>query len=248
MEEEEEYIPEKRLKNNVTCIKIKEMAKLIEYTKKRICKIYCNDGGKGTGFFCIIPLDDWDKNLRVLMTNNHVIGENDIIIGKKIKFTLNDDREEKELTIDEKRWKYTNDRYDITIIEIKKNDGIKNESFFEIDNKIFDDCKIYLKQTIYLLHYPKGKEMKLSEGLIKNIYEDKYTIEHLCDSNDGSSGGPLINSIDYKVIGIHKGGAKGENEHNLGTLVTAINLFKNKIKDIYNFSKENKKLHIYENG
>ena len=263
MEEEEEYIPEKRLKNNVTCIKIKEMAKLIEYTKKRICKIYCNDGGKGTGFFCIIPLDDWDNNLRVLITNNHVIGENDMINGQKINFTLDDDREEKEIIMDEERRKYTNEKFDITIIEIKKNDGIKNESFFEIDNKIFEDYKIYIKQTIYLLHYPKGKEMTFSEGIIKKIYDNKYTIEHLCDSDSGSSGGPLLNSIDYKVIGIHKGGAKGAREHNLGTLIKEpIEDFKKKLNNnkekeeikeykeekIKNNEIEKNKKKVYENG
>ena len=31
----------------------------------------------------------------------------------------------------------------------------------------------------------------------------------------GSSGGPLINSVDYKVIGIHKGGALGSKNFNL---------------------------------
>ena len=155
MEEEEEYIPEKRLKNNVTCIKIKEMAKLIEYTKKRICKIYCNDGGKGTGFFCIIPIDDWNE-LRVLMTNNHILGEKDIATGKKINLTLDNDKEEKKIIINEKRIKYTNKEYDITIIEIKEDDRIKADSFFDIDNKIFDDFKLYLKQTVYLFHYPKG--------------------------------------------------------------------------------------------
>ena len=250
--EEEEYNPEKRLKNNVKSISIEEMSKLIEYTKKRICKIECNDGGKGTGFFCIIPLDDWDNNIRVLITNNHVIGENDMINDKKIKFSLDNDREEKEIIIDEDRIKYTNKKYDITIIEIKKKDGIKNESFFEIDNKIFDDYKIYNKQIIYLLHYPKGKEMKFSEGIIKNIYENKYTIEHLCDSDEGSSGGgPLLNSIDYKVIGIHKGGAKGAKEYNLGTLIKEpIEEFKiNNKKEINEEIKvEKNKKKVYENG
>ena len=35
----------------------------------------------------------------------------------------------------------------------------------------------------------------------------------------GSSGGPLINSVDYKVIGIHKGGALGSKNFNLGSII-----------------------------
>ena len=75
MEKEKNYIPEKDLKDHPKSISIGVMKILIEYAEKKICKIYCNDGGKGTGFFCIIPLDSWNNNLRVLMTNNHVIGE-----------------------------------------------------------------------------------------------------------------------------------------------------------------------------
>ena len=212
------YIPEKCLKNHVKSITKNVMKLLIEYQEKRICKIYGNDGKKGTGFFCIIPIDDWNE-LRVLMTNNHILGEKDIATGKKINLTLDNDKEEKKIIINEKRIKYTNKEYDITIIEIKEDDRIKADSFFDIDNKVFDDFKFYLKQTVYLFHYPKGIETTFSEGILKNIHENRYTMEHLCDSSEGSSGGPLINSLDYKVIGIHIGGARGEKEYNLGTLI-----------------------------
>ena len=206
------------------------MKVLNEFLENRICKIKCL-GSLGTGFFCIIPYDDWD-DLKVLMTNNHVIGDNDLIIGNKIKFTLDNDRKEKEIILDEKRKIYTSEKYDVTIIEIKKTDGIEKGSFFEIDNQVFNDYKIYIKQSIYLLHYPKGKEMKYSIEIINNIYEDGYTIQHYCDSDEGSSGGPLLNSIDYKVIGIHKGGAKGTKQNNLGTLIKEpIEDFKKKMNE-----------------
>ena len=97
--------------------------------------------------------------------------------------------------------------------------------------------------------------MTFSMKRIKSIYEDNYTIEHLCDSSEGSSGGPLINSMNYKVIGVHKGGAKGVKEHNLGTLIKKANedfikCIKNKIdginKDVD--KKENKEKNIKENN
>ena len=58
--------------------------------------------------------------------------------------------------------------------------------------------------------------MECSSGLIKEIEEDGYTIRHLCDSNTGSSGGPIINSLNFQIIGIHKGAPKNEQNYNLG--------------------------------
>jgi hypothetical protein len=77
----------------------------------------------------------------------------------------------------------------------------------EIDKNIFEDDfkEIFKNKSIYLLHYPKGVEICKSEEVIKNIAEDNYTIVHCCDSTNGSSGGPLINLKNNKVIGIHKG-------------------------------------------
>ena len=61
--------------------------------------------------------------------------------------------------------------------------------------------------------------MNFSQGTIKYIYDDFYNIDHVCDSDPGSSGGPLINLVDYKVIGIHKGGALGSKNLNLGSII-----------------------------
>ena len=55
---------------------------------------------------------------------------------KKIKFSLNNERINLEILINESRRTYTSEKYDITIIELNKNDGLKQDSFFEIDNKI----------------------------------------------------------------------------------------------------------------
>ena len=58
---------------------------------------------------------------------------------------------------------------------------------------------------IYLLHYPKGHKSNISFGTIKVITEDNDLIYHNCGSESGSSGGPLINLINMKLIGIHTG-------------------------------------------
>ena len=106
------------------------------------------------------------------------------------------------------------------MIELKQNDGLNSYSFLEIDDNVFKDepNNYYPKKTIYLIHYPLGQKVEFSNGIIKNIFEDHYTIAHLCSTKSGSSGGPLINMSNHKVIGIHKGSKEGKN-FNLGTLL-----------------------------
>ena len=78
------YIPEKEIQNMPKSIPIEVMEILIPKAKSNICKIECNNGGCGTGFFCNIPFG-WNI-MKVLITNNHVLTNNDILIGKKINF------------------------------------------------------------------------------------------------------------------------------------------------------------------
>ena len=108
------------------------------------------------------------------------------------------------------RIKYTNEEYDITIIEIKENDNIKN--YLELDDKIIEDIlnnnnrnNKYIDDTIYIIQYPEGK-LSVSYGILNSIYEDeKYNFNHLCSTKGGSSGSPILN-INNKIIGIHKKG------------------------------------------
>ena len=217
--EEENYIKEKELKNAPKAIPIEVLEVLIPKAKTQICKIECSDGGRGTGFFCNILYGF--NIIKALITNNHVLKEDDISPNKKIKFSINNESKFYEIIMDEFRKSYTNIKYDITIIQIKENDQLDSISFFDIDNEIFKDESIenYKNKQIYLLHYPKGQQMKYSIGLIKNILENNYTIQHLCDSSEGSSGGPLINSLNFQIIGIHKGGAENAKNYNLGTFL-----------------------------
>ena len=217
--EGENYIEEKRLNDSPASISVEALEILIPKIKTSICKIKCNNGGNGTGFFCNIS-DNW-TTLKVLMTNNHVLKKDDISMGKKVNFSINNESVFYEIKIDETRKIYTNKKYDVTIIELKRKDNLDKISFFDIDDRIFKENpkEIFNKMEIFLLHYPKGTRMEYSMGLIKQIGEDNYTIRHSCDSSDGSSGSPIINSINYQVIGIHKGAAEGAKQYNLGTLL-----------------------------
>ena len=245
------YIEENCLKSHTTTMSIDAIKITLKQMENSVCRINCNDIGHGTGFFCKIILnDDWNSlSINVLMTNSHVLDKNDILPGKKINISLNN--EELQILIDDFRKTYTNSLYDVTIIEIKQNDGIKKSSFLEIDDGIFDDYfyKNYKEKPIYLLHYPKGEEVSKSEGTIKSISVDNYNLEHYCDSSSGSSGGPIFNSYNYKVIGIHKGASKRGRNWNLGTFLKGpIEEFNKNINNNKNIiiNKINEKSHIKE--
>ena len=221
-----------------------------------ICKIYIN-GKKGTGFFSKIPFPDKHNLLHVLITNNHILNENDIANNKTIKLIMynkeKNENIEKEIKIDEsrKRYTYLNDKegIDITIIEIKPNtDNINN--YLEIDDKILElQCE---KKSIYVLHYPKEKKL-VSYGLIKEIMEGKKVI-HFCNTEEGSSGSPIISLDNFKVIGVHYGGSSNINiKFNYGTYIKyIIKEFNNKYKykneiNLTYFTKEEGEFNIFGN-
>jgi hypothetical protein len=90
-------------------------------------------------------------------------------------------------------------------------------TFLDLDEeKDHDDPhKIYNNKSIYITHYEKGNEAKYSLGKILYIGKDQYTIKHNCSTQEGSSGSPIINLNNFKVVGVHKGFDK----LNLGTLL-----------------------------
>ena len=221
--------------DNYPMSSIETLENIINIMKSSICKISINNGQQGTGFFCNINLNDWEI-LRVLITTDFFIDGNDFVPGHKINISLNEGKIKKEIIIEENRKKYTNQEFGITFIEIKSKDGIKKESFLDIDENIYDKSpKEYLKRLpIFLLQYPNGDKIKKSEGLIINLKENNYTIEHLCKCDICSSGGPLINFNNNKVIGIHKDFGDGP-EWNLGIFIKApIEKFKETLEHIEN--------------
>ena len=182
-----------------------EGIKTITYQmEKCICKIYKKDGSKGTGFFCRIHYKNID--IPVLMTNNHVIDENYINSNEKITITINDDKENRAIKFINNRKYYSNKRYDVTIIEIKQEID-KIDNFMELDEKLFfkDTNYFYNKQSIYIMQYPHNDKDKaaVSFGIISQILDS--TINHFCYTESGSSGAPIMNLLNNKIIGIHSG-------------------------------------------
>lgn len=215
--EQQNYIKEHKIGNNPDSLSAEQLRQALNQMEISICKIKKENNIFGTGFFCKIPFPNKLNLLPVLITCNHVLDSNDISQGKKINFSLNNDKFQYSIIIDKSRIAYTNFKFDITIIEIKpEEDNIKIESFLDIDENIDKNNPhdTYKDKCIYILHYEDGKNMKYSIGNIKSIAKDSFNIRHLCTTNVGSSGGPIINLFNYKVMGIHKG---YKNKFNLGT-------------------------------
>ena len=112
---------------------------------------------------------------------------------------------------------YLNKDYDITMIELKEKDKINN--YLDLDDNLFKDNShlIYENETIYTLHYPGGKKISVSYGISKNI--DNYELYHLCNTENGSSGSPILNLSNNKVLGIHKQGGAKKFNFNKGTFL-----------------------------
>ena len=189
-------IKEKEISNYPKPVTIEQTSIILYQMKHCICKIY---KGNGTGFLCILPYN----NIKILITNYHVINKIYIKNNKTIKIAFNDDKEERDILLTEKRKIFFDKENDTTIIEIKDEDQINN--FLELDDKLFNNHSelYYENNTIYTLHYPKLNKSSVSYGLIRKINDDN-NINHTCNTESGSSGSPILNLANNKVIGIHK--------------------------------------------
>jgi len=198
--------------------------------ERSMCKISFETNkreiGKGSGFFC--EIDNFPIKY-ALFTNNHILNESNIEIGKKIIFECLALQKssyysiKKEITITDKRQVFTNKELDYTCIELFKSDGIID--YFKIEPEILKNDKNNLKDNdIFILQFPQGNDLSFSYGKIKSLKDNK--IIHNASTDDGSSGSPIIRrSKDNYIIGLHYGGVKNnkrEYKFNIATLFDSI--------------------------
>ena len=237
---------EKKVKYSIEPVSIEKTEKIVEQMKRSVCKIYSN-GSTGTGFFAKIPYKN--ELVKVLITNNHVLGENEVKIDKIITYIINNnENDKKSIKIDNKRKIYTNKGLDVTIIEINENKDNVHD-FIELDDdiinymdlskeEIIDNYKnIYKNESIYILNYMNGERILVSYGLISQINEENG-INHKCITGYGSSGAPILSLRNNKLIGLHYG-SSNDYDYNKGTLIIyAIREF-NKMENTVNKKKIN---------
>ena len=209
----EDIKKEKLLRNWPIFINTAE--RIIYQMKNCLCKLICKNT-RGSGFFCRIPYPDQSHLLPVLVTTDYVI-DSEVKEGNPLKISLNDDSEFREIQLKNRKI-FMNKEMHSAFIEILPENKIN--SFLEIDNDLFKDDNsleyIYKGTTIYVLHYPKGERAAMNTGIFHKLRENQ--ILHLCNTEVGSSGGPIILLNNLKVIGFNVGG-KMNSEENMGTLI-----------------------------
>ena len=209
-------------------------SKVERYSQKKnaICQITTKN--VGTGFFCLLNIDN--QLLRVLFSNNHVLGNDEIKIGSKIKILHEEKIKYIEITKD--IFTSTNEYLDYTCIEILNDELFQN--YFEIDSKINceDPYKEYKLDEFVIIQCPKG-EISFGEGKIEKI-KDEF-IFYSIPTEKGSSGSPLIVSTrNLNIIGIH---CQGSDNLNKGVY------FKYVLEDIKdNIKRKNFKIKEFNQG
>ena len=252
--------PEAKIEGYPNEISYECSKKIIEQMEKNICHIIIimknkqTTTIKGTGFFSKLPFPTKEKMLPVLITNNHIINH-EMMNLPDLKISIIIKEEEKIKTIilknDDNRLKYSNKENDITIIEIKEKDNINN--YLELDDIIIDDIINginksieYIYQTIYIIQYSEGN-LSVSYGIFGDIDElNKCQIKYKCSTKDGSSGSPILNIKNNKVIGIHHS-RNDQFNYNNGTLlnIPIKDFMKNHLnKNNYKKNDSNKKYKI----
>ena len=234
------------IRNEVKPVNVSTTKKILEQmTNNCVCRISLGFGVYGTGFFCKV------NAMKFLMTCNHVINEEYIKKNKGINLSINDDKEPIRIDLGIQREIYCNWECDATFIELKEEDKIKN--YLEIDDNMFKNDPLYYEnKSIYILHYSKAKEVCVSYGILEKTEIKNFM--HSCFSEEGSSGSPILNLKNNKVIGIHIEHQRYQN--NIGTFLKYplnLNDFRNKrykiIKELGKggFGKVNQILSILDN-
>ena len=140
-------------------ISIEGTKKILEQMEKSVCKIYKTDGKKGTGFFCNIKYEN--KEIPVMMTNCHVINDNYIKENDKIEIVINNDEDNLITILLRNRIIYTNEEYDITIMEIKV-EKYKIKNYMKLYEKYLKNSNIIYDKSIYVIQYPLGGKVGVS--------------------------------------------------------------------------------------
>ena len=189
---------EKIIQNFPEPITIDNISTINEQMNKCVCKIITKNS-KGTGF--LIKMNHKKKEIHALITSSFLL--DDIKENDQIQLLFNCNIENKTITINKDRKKHINKELEIAVIEILEKDNINN--YFELDDIFKENIdNFYMRKSIYIIHYTEN--VLISFGILQNLHNNE--IMHLCKLEEGSSGGPIINLSNNKVIGMHIGGSK----------------------------------------
>ena len=246
---ENDYVIKEKLVLGIKTDKIgnEKIGKQMEKSVVKIIK-----GINASGFFVKIPKKNNNKEIRVLITNNHAIEIDEV---KKDDTLINyrfDKGKEKYFKM-KGRKRYSNEILDITIIEMLESDNLKDENFLDLDDyTLFENEEDFKKMLnnkyndspIYNIGFPKGDKIIVSFGKTGDLFGGAYFLSHSCDTDKGSSGSPILSITTNNVFAIHVGAFEHFKKNKCVIIFPAINEFinnKNNLILIYDPEKEENK-------
>ena len=236
---------EKQFSNEVKYSNYEEISKLYKFCENNICRLENNfDDNEivGNGFFVNID-ETFGIPIKNALFTTYILPEEFYKESKYLNFTYKGNL--KKINIenvqiftpkndfllirykDDIRKIFIDKNLNYTCIEILNNDYIiKENELFKVQS--FST----LNKEIISMHYPKGKDLSLSFGIIKNIINDEMNFEHNCFMDEECLGAPIINRNQIQnIIGIH---SKKNTNFNLGNRIDCILL---NMKNNYEFIK-----------
>lgn len=191
-------------------VDVNQMQVIMNQMNNSVCKIIAKSGS-GTGFLCYIPFPKIINKFPILLTVNHILSGKYISKGSKINFSFGDSDNINTIIIDDSRKVFTNEELDFTIIEIKPKDKIKSEYFLQLDKNILNKDNFYGYfncSAIYTMGYEINKNIGYSICKIEEEKENDIFFKYFTHTDQGSSGSPIMNLTNFKVLGMHIGREK----------------------------------------
>ena len=181
---------------------------------KPVCRIEVRDRigrilGHGTGFLV-------SSNL--LLTNNHVLENEDSALSSVAQFNYEMDFDQKERPIKSFRFKpnilfITDQKLDFTLVAIEEisADGSKSSDFGFLP-LLPQKGKVLLGEYVSIIQHPSGapKAVAFRENRVTDIFDDY--IHYSTDTQPGSSGSPVFND-QWIVVGLHHAGVPDPNDN-----------------------------------
>ena len=175
-------------------------AKQLEKVKNCVFQID-NNNRRGIGYFYHFCYKY--EHYFAMVVNTDIIDEEFIKNNQSIEISLNDDEEKINISLDDNRRIYSSSQYKTTIIEIKpKKDKIIH--FLEIDENIYSEEQNLFYEIFIVQNW--NNEKIISYGLIQKV--NNHEIQYFCYTVSGSEGSPILNLLNYKVIGMNSESSK----------------------------------------
>ncbi|MDJ0710661.1 MAG: serine protease [Woeseiaceae bacterium] len=187
----------------------------------------------GTGFMVDpdtfadeIPADqaeDWKHP--VLVTNNHVLSNNGLTPSVRIRFAdAVFDSLNLQLQIEKILWESPRDELDIAIAKLDWSSASKMPGTIplNLDKEPLADCSgSHSTEKVYVVGHPQGRELAFSLSDNQVVDHDfvkpsdprptpRYQrIHYKAPTEQGNSGGPVLEERDFEAIGVHRCVASG---------------------------------------